>query len=161
MWKAGWKRSAASGDQEVSEDNEFIGSRDLASRFSWRVSSEAMRHMRKEYDTLSLCLQSCAVKMQFHFLTQPVTFKRDCMPSLCSRAGGCLSKRTVRVGAFALFIHKSVLLVLLPSWSWEPERAWGPAQSLHYPNCPHGGNVALVSRCFPPGCVEGHCRFTA
>lgn len=43
MRKAVWKRSAAVGDQGVSRDNEFTGSRDLASRFSQRVFSEATR----------------------------------------------------------------------------------------------------------------------
>ena len=43
MWKAVWKRSAAAGDQGVNRDNEFTGSRDLASRFSQRVVSEATR----------------------------------------------------------------------------------------------------------------------
>ena len=103
---------------------------------------------------VSLCTQSCAMKMQLHFLAWAATFKRDCKPSLCSRAGGCLNKGTMRMGAFPYFISESALVALSPAWSWEPKWVSGPAQSWHYLHCPHSGSVALRSGCFSPGHVE-------
>lgn len=55
------------------------------------------------------------MKMRFQFLAWAATFKRDCKPLLCSRAGDCLNKGAMRIGAFPYFISESALVALSPA----------------------------------------------